>query len=136
MTNWKSAALFVAIGFLLASLTSSPRAAPDKTLGMALMSASVGTGCSLAHGAGVTTVDAWNSDPNESCVVTFDRRVDTCTYAGVIGYPTYIHPPAGEMAAVPIPPPSGSGHSVRVYRRNSAGAGSDLPFHLMVFCAQ
>ena len=55
MPKFKSAALFSTF-VLLGSLTSSLYAAPDNTLGMALMSATVSGNATLIVGSGVVSV--------------------------------------------------------------------------------
>ena len=116
---------------LTATLAASPAAldaAPDQTLGMAIMSASVDDGCVLTRGAGAT-----GATPNATgiCNVAFDRDVTACTYAGMIGNPGLSVSPAGEIAANPSGPTT-----VSVRTRDSSGTLTDLPFHLIVFCAR
>jgi hypothetical protein len=115
---------------LTATLAASPAAldaAPDQTLGMAIMSASVNTGCLLARGAGATGANLFNTG---ICDVAFNRDVTDCTYAGMIGNPGSSQSPAGEIAANPS-----SATTVFVRTRDSEGELTDLPFHLIVFCA-
>lgn len=114
---------------LTATLAASPaalEAAPDRTLGMAIMSANISTGCVLARGAGATGA-ALNA--TGVCNVEFSRNVRDCTYAATIGHPGLTMSPAGEIAANPS-----SNTTVFVRTRDSSGTLTDLPFHLIVFC--
>lgn len=124
MTNFKAAALFAVFGILLALPGTTLRAAPDNTLGMALMGAYVRySDGALIRASGVTAsqrVDVGRY------VLTFDRTVDDCFItanvydAGVgVGY-----------AVVWLQ----SGNSATILTHNTGGTRADHQFHVIAFC--
>jgi hypothetical protein len=122
-----SAALVLA-ALALAGLSEPVDAAPDKTLGMALMSAVVNLDGTLIRGSGVVSVD----HPSVAFYrVWFDRPINNCTgVAGPGNIPSYVYD--GGQAAVNFT--DAFPNSVVVKTRNSSGAVADWPFHLIVFC--
>lgn len=114
-----------------ASATVVPRdsrAAPDRTLGIRLMSAIVDFQGTLIRGSGATAAARTSQG---QYTVTFDRDVSACTFAAT---PTS----QGEMIGASA---SGTDANVaRVYSMipTSGGGGtvSDTGFNLLVFCTQ
>jgi hypothetical protein len=121
-----------AVGCLL--LASPASAAPDNTLGMALMSAVVNANGTLDRGSGVASSLRLGAAGSGTYEVLFDREVSTCTFVASLGNSTFTTF-LGEVSAVRR---SGAGKENGVYveTNNSAGASADKPFHLIVFCAK
>lgn len=132
MTNLKSAIAFTLLGILLATLTGSPRAAPDNTRGMALMAATVDTDGTLVRGAGALSSHT-TGNPGDY-VVQFNRDVTDCTYVASVGGP--VSPVAYTSNVSANAPGTASGSdTVRVVTSNN-GALANYPFHLIVFCVK
>ena len=119
--------LFAAVGCLLWS--GPVFAAPDGTLGMALMAAAVNADGTLARNTGATNVIKLGVGTYE---VEFDRNVTQCFYTATVG-------PAGGGSAlgeVNVAPRGGNANAIFVDTNASDGTGADKPFFLIVFCAQ
>ena len=82
MADLKSAALFIAIGFVLASLSGSLWAAPDKGLGMSLLGAAVDSGGNLVSGAGVLSAERVSTGDYN---VQFKRSLEGCNHVAGVG---------------------------------------------------
>jgi hypothetical protein len=108
-----------------------PRAA-DQTLGLALMSADVSSGCVLSRGSGVLGT---NLQGTGRCDVQFERDIVECTYVATLGEPDNVASSAGEIAVNSLSAGFLAG-GVRVRTFNSAGAATNLPFHITAFCAR
>lgn len=126
MTGFRSAALFTTLGILLASLAGSLRAAPDQTLGMAMMSARVSSTGNLNGGAGAASVT--RAGPSGQYSVTFSRA---------------IYPGCSATASISGSGPTGDRGMIVVRRYinnylvktyNHQGTLEDRPFAMLVFC--
>lgn len=127
MTSFRTAAVFTALGFAIASLAGSLQAAPDKTLGVAVMAASVNQLGTLIRSAGA--VSAENIDTG-AVRVTFDRKV--------LGKCTYVANAEGGAAEggafVRVDETISNPKSVLVYTRNAQNIEENRSFELIVFC--
>ena len=116
---------------LTATLAASPAAldaAPDQTLGMAIMSATVADGA-LAAGSGVVSVD---SPSTGNWDIKFKRDLEGCTCTASFGRHTgFISTGAENFISSNCP--SFAGNNVRVVML-LGGAFQNLPFQLIVFC--
>ena len=106
-------------------------AAPDNTLGMALMSATVDGGDppSLVRGAGVVSVHRTEAG---RYVVGFNRDLSNCTCTASVGgnHVSFAFTTSSATANCP-----NTGNTLAtVYLRTLANAATDVPFHLIVFC--
>ncbi len=126
------AALFTGFCVLLGTLSGPLRAAPDNTLGMALMSATVSGSFppTIVRGSGALSVNR----PGSGYVdVVFDRDLSNCTCtASTGGYLT--GPGIAGAAFASANCPNAAANSVRVVNRNADGTLVDVSFHLIVFC--
>lgn len=112
--------------------TFATQAAPDNTLGMAIMSAVVqGDTGELNRGAGVVSSTRINTG---SYQVIFDRNVAQCSYAASSGTPYNGISRDIVVSADPLPTDV-SGVSVAVTHATD-GSSYDAGFHLFVFCAR
>jgi hypothetical protein len=104
-------------------------AAPDRTLGMALMAATVNQSGNLLRGTGAISATRVG---NGAYRVIFDREVlGRCTYvANAEGGPM----PGGSF--VQVDETISNASSVLVYTRNAANAEEDRSFELIVVCSQ
>ncbi len=126
MTGFRSAVLFVTLGVLLASLAGSLRAAPDKTLGMAMMSARVSSTGNLNGGAGAASVT--KVGPNGQYTVTFSRAIyPGCSATASISGPG----PTGDRGLIVVQRATGH-YLVKTY--NHLGTLEDRPFAMLVLC--
>jgi hypothetical protein len=106
------------------------KAAADKTLGAALMSATVDLDGTLVRGAGA--VSSMNTGNTGDFVVQFNRDVRDCTYVASVGSP--VSPVGWTANAAASAPGNASGpDTVRVFISTN-GAGVNNPFHLLVVC--
>ncbi len=104
------------------------RAAPDQTLGMAIMSASVGPTGILLDGTGVDDVSHTGTG---SYFVTFLRDLVGCNYVASVGRTdTFINNSGVASAWRPFDMPT----SVLVLTHDFAGSLADRPFQVIVFC--
>ena len=83
---------------------------------------------SIARSQGTTSAGRLSAGRYE---VIFNQAVAGCTYVATIGDPATGIPPDGEVG---VASRSGNANGVLVVTRNSAGADTDLPFHLVVVC--
>ena len=117
--------------FLLPCLAA---AAPDNTLGVALMSATVASDGTLVHGSGATgTVK--NSGFGDY-TVTFERDLVGCSCTASAGGFSISSPPGvGIIANASCP--SAAANNLRVLTTTRLDTGTfrlDVPFHAIVFC--
>lgn len=103
-------------------------AALGPALGMAMLSATVDSNGTIVRGAGATGGSYVGTGTYE---VDFDRDVSGCTYASTVG-PSDSGSAQGQSD---VAPRSGTADGVLVETLDSAGNSKDLPFHLIVFCA-
>ena len=104
-------------------------AAPDKTLGMALMSAVVDEFGALKRGSGSVSSE---KIANGRYVVLFNRNVRDCTYVASLGLSTTVRD--GVPGTADVRAYSSNVNGVLV--NTSDGGLADRPFHLIVFCAK
>lgn len=102
--------------------------APDGTLGMALLSAAVNTNGTLARGSGVTSTTNLAVGLYQ---IIFDRNVTQCVYVATIGDPG---PGAAGPGQIDVAQLGNNARGVFLRTSNSAGAVTNLSFHLLVFC--
>jgi hypothetical protein len=121
-----SAAILAAMIGATSSLTQRAAAAPDNTLGMALMAATVAGNATLIRGAGVVAVGR-GSGAKGDFVVTFDRSLANCTCTA-----TLMSAFESTIAAI-CPRGDQLLNQVEVVTWFQAQA-FDLAFHLIVFC--
>jgi len=129
MTSLRTAALFPVLG-VLTSLASPLRAAPDNTLGMAIMSASA-YGSNVMQSSGVQTIVNPSTGRYE---ITFDRSVTDCAH---VASATNAYPEADFGAAwgVKVRHHSSSPDLLAVYTFGTDGTTlATRPFSLIVFC--
>ena len=100
------------------------------SLGMAMLSATVDSNGTIVRGAGTTGSTYVGVGSYE---VDFDRDVSGCTYASNIGQTVSSGQSEGQSN---VAPRSGNAEGVLVVTTDSAGNSTDLPFHLIVFCAK
>jgi hypothetical protein len=130
MTNFRSAALFVVSVVLLASLTGSLRAAPDNTLGAALMFAVVSLTGEIERGSGATSTSPGALAGQR--IVFIDRDVTGCAYTASTGSSGT----GSSQGIADVASASGFPNGVRVDTRDFDGNLSGRPFHLIVLCAR
>lgn len=136
MTRFGIAAFFTLFGILLGSLGGSLRAAPDKTLGMAMMFASVDFDGTLLGGAGAVSADQFTTG---GYTVTFGRSVVGCTYHATQGFGAgSITPPAvSGLSAIALqvaPAANDPGSVVVTARLTNSQALALVSFQVLVFC--
>ena len=124
MTNFRFAALFIALVVMVASITGSLRAAPDNTLGMAILAASVNSDGTLLAGSGAASAAKLGTGQYR---VDFDRDVLSCFRAATL------ESSAGEIRAITD---TVTFNRVLVVTANSGGSISDASFNLLVYCAR
>jgi hypothetical protein len=126
----RSKSLFaLALATTLVAAPASIRAAPDQTLGMALMSAVVNQSGTLNRGVGAVSATR-NSEGNYR--VIFNREVlGKCTYVAMAETGPM---PGG--AFVRVIETVTNVNSVLVLTRNANNDEEDRSFELIVFCAQ
>jgi len=111
--------------------TPLPEAA-DKTLGVAMMSISVLSGCTTYRGAGATGVNKQNTG---ICQVSFDRDIRDCVVVSSIGaYSSTV----ATLGSTQMDYVSGAnnGNKARIETFNTSGTLVDTSFHVLVFCHQ
>jgi hypothetical protein len=118
---------------LTAALAASPaalEAAPDQTLGMAIMSALVEANGTLLSGAGA--VSANRSIGTGFYQVFFNRSVLGCDYVATQSNPNInaYDPPLATIATAP----GGSADRVLVVVQDGEGTNVDRTFRMIVFC--
>lgn len=106
----------------------APEAA-DKTLGMAILSASVAGDGSRVRDAGVAAVERVSLGTFR---VTFERSIATCTCTASAGANDVNAALYGLTAAANCP--YFAADSARINIANSGGQLVDAPFHVLVFC--
>lgn len=125
----KPGPLFAGLGIAL-SLTLGPSpttAAPDDTLGMALMGAYLGPDGSVRGQSGVIAASRAGTGDYR---ITFDRDVSHCILSGVAGQASLVWVTAYVMDGVDV-------RLVRVVAfYQSTGSTTDVPVHVMAFCPQ
>lgn len=109
----------------LVLLPNLAAAAPDNTLGMAIMAAEVGSDGTLLRSSGATSA----SNPTGGIyIVQFDRNVTNCYPSATLGTGSGVT--TGQIGAF-----QGGGTSITVATANSAGNSTNLGFRLTVFCS-
>lgn len=121
--------LALALATALVAAPASTRAAPDQTLGVALMSAVVNQSGTLLRGAGAVSATFIGTGTYR---VIFNREVlGKCTYVAM----AETGPMTGG-AFVRVDETVTNVNSVLVQTRNAANAVEGRGFELIVFCAQ
>jgi hypothetical protein len=122
---------------LVSFFQSAADAAPDDTLGMALMSATVGSAGTLTRGSGVTAVQKTGTG---SYTVTFNRSLANCTctvnLGGQDGNTDYV---VSWHANANCPGYQKPSNMATIYTNRDIQSQylmADASFHLIVFCAK
>ena len=120
-------AMVLATAFVAAP--AATRAAPDQTLGMALMSALVASNGTLLGGAGAISS---NQPSTGRYQVFFNRSVLGCDYVATQSQTGALshNPPLATIATAP----GGSANAVWVVVQDGAGTNVDRIFRMIVFC--
>jgi len=119
---------------LATALVASPaaiRAAPDQTLGMAIMSALVKADGTLLGGAGATSSSQHQTGRYR---VFFNRSVLGCDYVATQSHSNSLthNPPVATIATAP----GDSANSVWVVVHDGSGTDVNRIFRMIVFCAK
>jgi hypothetical protein len=116
---------------IAAALLASPVvAAPDRTQGVALMSATVAANGNLVRGSGVVSSIR---EAVGSYIVTFERPIDTCVAAGNVSQGIGVEfqrPVPGSVSAAFL----GEPNEAMVVVTDADGQNDDLGFQLLLFC--
>jgi hypothetical protein len=104
------------------ALAQNPPPAPDKTLGMALLSAVVDQNGNLLYGNGAVSVQKPDTG---FYVITFARSVANCTSVA-----------SGNTDQTIIRVGIFAGDDESVFAEDAAGNAKDAAFQLLVFCAK
>ena len=123
MQNFRLATYAALVTFFATSTPTSLKAAPDNTLGMAIMFAYVGADGTLQNGSGATGASRGSLGGYR---VTFDRDVSNC------GYSATVYNSIGRTAVVM---PSDNNATVIVATSTSQNL-SDNNFYLLVYCTR
>lgn len=110
--------------------TPSPEVA-DQTLGMAVMSISVLSGCATFRGAGATGVSKQNTG---ICHVSFHRNIRDCFLVSSIGAFSTTVATLGSTQMDYIAGATND-NTVRIETFNTSGTLVDTSFHVIAFCA-
>ena len=121
MTKFKSAALLGVSVVLLASSAGSLRAAPDNTLGAAMLGAHVGGDGTIYESAGLQSVTVGSG----TYAITFNRNIGACTWSAM--------PFANEDVVIRTTSYGGATINLRMSRVSDGGAVNTSLF-LTVFC--
>ena len=119
------AIIIVAIGAASLAAPSRSNAAPDDTLGMALLAADVSSTGELVRGSGA--ISATRSGMGDY-VVAFDRIVGNCFPVATLGSQASIADGLISTAQ--------NGNGVTVATFSAPATPADRSFHLVVFCNQ
>jgi hypothetical protein len=112
----------------LVAAPASTRAAPDQTLGMALMSALVKADGTLLGGAGATSSSQHATGRYR---VFFNRSVVGCDYVATQSHSSSLtHNPPSAIATAP----GDSANSVWVVVQDGEGTNVERIFRMIVFC--
>ena len=128
-----------AIGTTLAQqprLSPSAAASPgDRTLGMAIMSASVNPDGTLAggYGAGVVGALRWGAGSYD---VAFNRSVEGCTYVASLAGPSAVHTGFISATGQIFYLNGTSYYGLRVHTWDAKQADADRTFQVIVLCAR
>jgi hypothetical protein len=109
----------VALGLFAAAMPPA-QAAPDNTLGMAMLGAYVDAFGNLVSGSGVT---AATRNSTGSYQVEFDRDIFDCFVTATPAMPVTLYV-------------SKANNIASIFSHDSTGAFSDAVFNLIVFCAR
>jgi hypothetical protein len=113
------------------------RAAPDNTLGMAIMSATVSSAGTLTRGSGVNSVEKTGTG---SYTVAFNRRLENCTcvvnLGGEDGNTDYIVSWKANANCPGFQKPVNVATIYTSRDLQNQYLMSDASFHLLVFCAK
>lgn len=123
------AGLALLTGASAAEAGAGSREAADKTLGMAILSASVAGDGSRVRDAGVTAIERVSLGTYK---VTFARPIATCTCTASAGANSVDAALYGVTASANCP--YYAADSARINIANSGGMLVDAPFHVLVFC--
>jgi hypothetical protein len=106
-------------------------AAADQTLGMAQMFAVVAADGTLVRGSGVLEAGAAGGSDYR---LVFNRSIASCAYfMSIVSTVSDVFAPPGMAGAATITElPS----TLFVSTRDAAGAASDRPFHVLVYCTR
>ncbi len=121
---------FAAVAGLLSAAPVS--AAPDGTLGMAIMAAGVEANGTLNRGSGAVSSIRDGAAGTGRYLVHFDRDILDCHYYGTIGEPTQGGFAFSGFITVNIDEFTSNGLFIQTANFN--GALADKAFHVMVFC--
>lgn len=102
---------------------------PDGTLGMAVLSAVVGSDATIARGAGVTGGTHLGTGTYQ---IDFNRDVTGCTYDLAIGTTA----DGSTQGEVNVASRAGDANGIFVTTYDLTGAVADRSFHAFVFCAR
>ena len=118
--------LVAAVG-LFAFSASPGHAAPDNTLGMAILSAGIHTNGTPAFGSGLI---AWAKDTTTAghYYLTFNRDISGCAQT--------VTPRSYHVSAHLSPGIEPNSIHVYLWLATDTGDAIDAPFHLIVFCNQ
>jgi hypothetical protein len=105
----------------------APRA-PDRTLGFALMSATINADGSIGRATGVVSAQQLAIGAYE---VIFERNIVDCTFVATANTTNISDAPD---IRVSLSPRFGTPAGAFIVTRNAAGAGTDGAFSIMVFC--
>lgn len=121
----------VTIAMVVAANGEAARAAPDNTLGMAILSATVASNGTLTHGSGAT-----GSVQNGTGIymVTFNRDLTGCSGTASAGRSTIGAVHFSIIATADCP--ATAANDLRVYTRTGLTIGDviNAAFHAIVFC--
>lgn len=120
----RSLAIAVIFSSVLGALHDS-RAAPDNTLGMAIMGAYMSSDGTVRSSSGVLNVEKASAG---QYYITFDRDVSRCILSGVAGAASATYLSAYVMDSVDVRLVRAIGFS------SSTGSPADVAVHVMVFC--
>jgi hypothetical protein len=113
----------------MAGVARRAAAAPDNTLGMAILSAAVSQAGTLVGGSGATGASKVPATTG-MYEVTFSRNVLDCTY-----FPALANNTGGNVSGtISASSFATASTTVKVTTALDNGSAFDLSFHLMVFC--
>jgi hypothetical protein len=129
MNRFSRVVLVSAFAVLLVAIGGSLRAAPDKTPGMALMSAFVSPAGTLLGGTGAKSAERFNEGAYS---VFFQRSVEGCNFVAGVGRADGFINPSGIATAWW----SSGDDAVVVFTNDFTGALNDSAFQVIVLCGR
>lgn len=117
---------------LIGAVDTPVIAAPDDTLGVAYMSAVVGSDGTFVANKSVGVTSS-NKTADGTYIVQFRRDISNCAYVASLGDIGAALPPVGSAL---VSQSASDSSSVFVETVNSSGTLADASFHLFVFCAR